>query len=74
MKILRKAVACTALLIMTSVAGAIPVTVMNGTHDMVNGTLAGHLGLSFGVNLWMAAGAPTLLGFALAVWMFRRVG
>ena len=46
MKILRKAVACTALLIMTSVAGAIPVTVMNGTHDMVNGTLAGHLGLS----------------------------
>jgi lipopolysaccharide export system permease protein len=36
--------------------------------------LAGHVGLTFGLNPVAAACAPTLLFFALAVWMFRRVG
>ena len=36
--------------------------------------LAGHLGLAVGLNPMVAAGAPTLLFFALAVRMFRRVG
>lgn len=36
--------------------------------------LAGHLGLAFGLNPMVAACAPTLLFFTLAVWMFRRVG
>ncbi len=36
--------------------------------------LAGHLGLAFGLNPMVAACAPTLLIFILAVWMFRRVG
>jgi lipopolysaccharide export system permease protein len=36
--------------------------------------LAGHMGLTFGLNPIFAACAPTLLVFALAVWMFRRVG
>jgi lipopolysaccharide export system permease protein len=36
--------------------------------------LAGHLGLTLGLNPIVAACAPTLLFFALAVWMFRKVG
>jgi lipopolysaccharide export system permease protein len=36
--------------------------------------LAGHMGLTLGVNPFVAACAPTLLFFTLAVWMFRRVG
>lgn len=36
--------------------------------------LAGHLGLTIGLNPIVAACAPTLLFFALAVWMFRKVG
>jgi lipopolysaccharide export system permease protein len=36
--------------------------------------LAGHAGLSFGLNPIVAACAPTLLFLALAVWMFRKVG
>jgi len=36
--------------------------------------LAGHLGLAFGLNPMVAACAPTLVIFTLAVWMFRRVG
>ncbi len=36
--------------------------------------LAGHLGLTFGLNPVVSACAPTLLILALAVWMFRRVG
>ena len=35
--------------------------------------LAGHIGLTFGLNPVVAACVPTLLFFALAVWMFRRV-
>ena len=35
--------------------------------------LAGHMGLTFGLNPVAAACVPTLLFFALAVWMFRRV-
>ncbi len=35
--------------------------------------LASHAGLSFGLNPAVAASAPTLLFFALAVWMFHRV-
>jgi lipopolysaccharide export system permease protein len=36
--------------------------------------LAGHLGITLGVNAVAAACAPTLLFLALAVWMFRKVG
>lgn len=36
--------------------------------------LAGHLGLTLGLNAIAAACAPTLLFLGLAVWMFRRVG
>ena len=36
--------------------------------------LAGHLGLTFGLNPVVSACAPTFLILALAVWMFRRVG
>jgi lipopolysaccharide export system permease protein len=36
--------------------------------------LAGHMGLAFGLNPMVAAWAPTLSFFALAVWMFRKVG
>jgi len=35
--------------------------------------LAGHTGLTFGLNPAVAACAPTLLFFVLAVWMFRRI-
>ena len=35
--------------------------------------LAGHMGLTFCLNPVVAACVPTLLFFALAVWMFRRV-
>ena len=35
--------------------------------------LAGHTGLTFGLNPIVAACVPTLLFFALAVWMFRRI-
>lgn len=36
--------------------------------------LAGHLGLSFGLNAVASAILPTVVFLALAVWMFRRVG
>lgn len=36
--------------------------------------LSGHLGLSFGLNPVASALVPTALFFALAIWMFRRVG
>jgi lipopolysaccharide export system permease protein len=36
--------------------------------------LAGHVGLTFGLNPVAAACAPTLVVFALGVWMFRRIG
>jgi lipopolysaccharide export system permease protein len=36
--------------------------------------LAGHMGLSLGLNPIAAACAPTLLFFALALWLFRKVG
>jgi lipopolysaccharide export system permease protein len=35
--------------------------------------IAAHVGLNFGLNPVVAACAPTLLFFALAVWMFHRV-
>ena len=41
---------------------------------LVTEQLAGHVGLTFGLNPVVAALAPTLLFAALAVWLFRRVG
>lgn len=35
---------------------------------------AGHLGLTFGVNAVASAILPTFIFFALAIWMFKRVG
>lgn len=36
--------------------------------------LAGHVGLTFGLNPVVAAVAPTVLFAAIALWLFRRVG
>jgi lipopolysaccharide export system permease protein len=35
--------------------------------------MAGHMGLSFGLNAFMSASLPTLIFLLLAIWMFRRV-
>ena len=36
--------------------------------------LAGHVGVTFGVNAIVSACGPTTVFFALALWLFRRVG
>jgi lipopolysaccharide export system permease protein len=35
--------------------------------------LAGHLGLTFGLNAIVSASGPTIVFFVLAVWLFRRL-